>query len=298
MKILVVGAGQMGAGIAQVCATFGHTVLVHDVDDARIRRGVEGIAKLLDRDVEKERRTVHDKARILGRIRPQTSLVDGVEDVELAIEAATENVKLKLDLFRALDANLPSSAILASNTSSISITKIGAATGRPERVVGMHFMNPVPVMKLVEVIRGLATSDETFVAVRDLALQLEKVPAEARDFPGFVANRILLPMINEAIFVLYEGVAAVEAIDTVMKLGMNHPMGPLALADFIGLDTCLAILDVLHEGLGDSKYRACPLLRQYVAAGWLGKKTGRGFYDYRAAPANGAAAASTARAGR
>jgi 3-hydroxybutyryl-CoA dehydrogenase len=298
LKILVVGAGQMGAGIAQVCATFGHEVLLHDVDDARIRRGVEGIARLLDRDVEKERRTVHDKACILGRIRPQSSLNEGVSDVQLAIEAATENVKLKLDLFRTLDQNLQSNAILASNTSSISITKIGAVTARPDRVVGMHFMNPVPVMKLVEVIRGLATSEETFGFVRDLAVQLEKVPAEARDFPGFVANRILLPMINEAVFALFEGVASVEAIDTVMKLGMNHPMGPLALADFIGLDTCLAILDVLHEGLGDPKYRACPLLRQYVAAGWLGKKSGRGFYDYRAAGANGGAASSTARAGR
>jgi 3-hydroxybutyryl-CoA dehydrogenase len=287
----------MGAGIAQVCATFGHDVLLHDVDDERIRRGVERIAKLLDREVEKERRTVHEKACILGRIRPLSSLGAGVDDVELAIEAATENVKIKLELFRTLDRNLPGGAILASNTSSISITKIGAVTTRPERVVGMHFMNPVPVMKLVEVIRGLATSDETFVTVRDLALQLEKVPAEARDFPGFVANRILLPMINEAIFALYEGVASAEAIDTVMKLGMNHPMGPLTLADFIGLDTCLAILDVLHEGLGDPKYRACPLLRQYVAAGWLGKKTGRGFYDYRTAATNGAAAPVAVRSG-
>jgi 3-hydroxybutyryl-CoA dehydrogenase len=196
-----------------------------------------------------------------------------------------------LELFRTLDRCLPAPAILASNTSSISITTIAAVTGRPQRVIGMHFMNPVPVMKLVEVIRGLATSDETFAIVRDLALQLEKVPAEARDFPGFVANRILMPMINEAVFALYEGVASVEAIDTVMKLGMNHPMGPLTLADFIGLDTCLAILDVLYDGLGDPKYRACPLLRQYVAAGWVGKKAGRGFYDYRAAAVNGAAAA-------
>ena len=292
MKILVVGAGQMGAGIAQVCATFGHAVLLHDVDDARIRRGVEGIAKLLDRDVEKERRTAHDKACILGRIRPLVSLGEGVDDVDLAIEAATESAKIKLELFRTLDHHLPPDAILASNTSSISITKIGAATARPERVIGMHFMNPVPVMKLVEIIPGLATSDETFGTVRDLARQLEKAPVESRDFPGFVANRILLPMINEAIFALYEGVASIDAIDTVMKLGMNHPMGPLALADFIGLDTCLAILDVLHQGLGDPKYRACPLLRQYVAAGWLGKKTGRGFYDYRQPAANGPVAAA------
>jgi 3-hydroxybutyryl-CoA dehydrogenase len=292
----------MGAGIAQVCAAFGHTVLLNDVDEARIRRGVEGIAKLLDRDVEKERRTTHEKACILGRIRPQNTLTDGLDDVELAIEAATENVKVKLELFRTLDRGLPGAAILASNTSSISITKIGAATTRPQRVVGMHFMNPVPVMKLVEVIRGLATSDETFTVVRDLALQLEKVPAESRDFPGFIANRILLPMINEAIFTLYEGVASIEAIDTVMKLGMNHPMGPLTLADFIGLDTCLAILDVLHEGLGDPKYRACPLLRQYVAAGWLGKKTGRGFYEYhtqdRAGIKNGVTQPAPARAER
>lgn len=291
MKILVIGAGQMGAGVAQVCAAHGHTVLLNDVDEARIRGGVEGLAKRLGRDVEKQRCTALEKANILGRIRPVPAL-DSSEpfiDVDVAIEAATENVKLKLDLFATLDRVLPGAAILASNTSSISITKIGAATGRPERVVGMHFMNPVPVMKLVEVIRGLATSDETFTVIRDLAVQLDKVPAEARDFPGFVANRILLPMINEAIFALYEGVASAEAIDTVMKLGMNHPMGPLALADFIGLDTCLAILDVLHDGFGDPKYRACPLLRQYVAAGWVGKKAGRGFYDYRAVRANGMA---------
>ncbi len=206
----------------------------------------------------------------------------------MAIEAATERLDLKLELFRKLNESTPPEAILATNTSSISITTIGAVTTRPERVIGMHFMNPVPVMKLVEVIRGLATSDATTHAVVEFAKELGKTPVEARDFPGFVANRILLPMINEAIYALYEGVASVEAIDTVMKLGMNHPMGPLTLADFIGLDTCLAILEVLHEGLGDSKYRPCPLLRQYVAAGWYGKKTGRGFYDYRAA-VNGAA---------
>ncbi len=270
----------MGAGIAQVCATFGHDVLLNDVDAARIQRGIDGIAKLLDRDVEKGRKAASDKAAILSRIATLARL-DVPVDADLAIEAATENVELKLALFRTLDAIMPAGAILASNTSSISITKIGAVTARPERVIGMHFMNPVPVMKLVEVIRGIATSDETYATVRDLALQLEKMPAEARDFPGFVANRILLPMINEAIYALYEGVASVEAIDTVMKLGMNHPMGPLTLADFIGLDTCLAIMEVLHEGLGDSKYRPCPLLKQYVAAGWLGKKSGRGFYDYR-----------------
>jgi len=279
----------MGAGIAQVCAQGGHDVLLNDVDDARIGRGVDGIAKLLDRSVEKGRLTAGEKAAVLARITPLGSLSDRVSGVELAIEAATENIDIKLELFRALDRVVPPGAILASNTSSISITAIGAVTSRPERVIGMHFMNPVPVMKLVEVIRGIATSDETFSTVRDLALRLEKTPVEARDFPGFVANRILLPMINEAIYALYEGVASVEGIDTVMKLGMNHPMGPLQLADFIGLDTCLAIMDVLHDGLGDSKYRACPLLKQYVAAGWLGKKSGRGFYDYRSVPSGAAA---------
>jgi 3-hydroxybutyryl-CoA dehydrogenase len=285
LKIVVVGAGQMGAGIAQVCATFGHAVLLHDIDDARIARGLDGIAGALERDVAKGRRTALERTAILDRIVPLRTLAAAGDDVTFAIEAATENLAIKLDLFRALDRALPASAILASNTSSISITAIGAVTTRPERVIGMHFMNPVPVMKLVEIIRGLATSDDTFATVRDLAVQLQKVPAESRDFPGFVANRILMPMINEAIFALFEGVASIEAIDTVMKLGMNHPMGPLTLADFIGLDTCLAILDVLHAGLGDPKYRACPLLRQYVAAGWLGKKTGRGFYDYTAGAA-------------
>ena len=284
MTILVVGAGQMGAGIAQVCAAFGHFVLLNDVDGDRIERGLTGIAKLLERDVEKGRRSAHDKASVLSRIAAVDSLYNDLGGVDIVIEAATELLDVKLELFRVLDRVLPDAAILASNTSSISITKIGGVTRRPDRVVGMHFMNPVPVMKLVEVIRGLATSDETFATVRDLAVQLDKVPAESRDFPGFVANRILMPMINEAIFALYEGVASADAIDTVMRLGMNHPMGPLTLADFIGLDTCLAIMDVLQEGLGDSKYRACPLLRQYVAAGWLGKKSGRGFFDYYATP--------------
>ncbi|GAC1413453.1 MAG: 3-hydroxybutyryl-CoA dehydrogenase [Candidatus Velthaea sp.] len=297
VKILVVGAGQMGAGIAQVCAQSGHEVLLNDIDDARIRRGIDGIAKLLDRAVEKGRMPADERAAVLARISTLSGLTERVPGVQIAIEAATENVDLKLQIFRALDAIVPEGAILASNTSSISITAIGAVTSRAERVIGMHFMNPVPVMKLVEIIRGIATSEATYTEVRDLAVQLEKTPVEARDFPGFVANRILLPMINEAIYALYEGVASVEGIDTVMKLGMHHPMGPLALADFIGLDTCLAIMEVLHAGMGDSKYRPCPLLRQYVAAGWLGKKSGRGFYDYRTA-LNSAAAPVAAGAGR
>ena len=280
----------MGGGIAQVLAAKGHEVLLNDIDETRIRKGIDGIAKRLDRDVEKGRLSAEQRGQILSHIDPRPHFAD--LQVELAIEAATERLDLKLDLFRTLDKNTPPEAVLASNTSSISITVLGAVTSKPQNVVGMHFMNPVPVMKLVEVIRGIATSDATFASVRDLAASLDKTPVEVRDFPGFVANRILLPMINEAVYALYEGVASVEAIDTVMKLGMNHPMGPLTLADFIGLDTCLAILNVLYDGFGDSKYRPCPLLKQYVAAGWLGKKSGRGFYDYSAAP-SGAAAAAT-----
>jgi 3-hydroxybutyryl-CoA dehydrogenase len=269
----------MGAGIAQVFALHGHEVLLNDVDEERIVRAIDGIAKRLDREVEKGRLTAEARGSTLERIAARPHLEN--LDVGLAIEAATEDFALKLDVFQRLDANTSAETILASNTSSISITTLAAATRKPERVIGMHFMNPVPVMQLVEVIRGIATSDETASAIVSLAAALGKTPVEVRDFPGFVANRILMPMINEAIFAVYEGVASIDSIDTVMKLGMNHPMGPLTLADFIGLDTCLAIMNVLHDGLGDSKYRACPLLKQYVAAGWLGKKSGRGFYDYR-----------------
>ncbi len=278
MEILIVGAGQMGSGIAQIAAQHGHTVLLNDRDGTFIERGISAIRKNLDRAVEKSRMTEMERNDALGLIRGTPELSNLQADI--AIEAATEHVETKLDLFATLDAVMPPHAILASNTSSISITTLAAATSRPQRVIGMHFMNPVPAMPLVEVIRGLETSQETFAAVRGLAEQLDKTPVEVRDFPGFIANRVLLPMINEAIYALYEGVASAEAIDTVMKLGMNHPMGPLTLADFIGLDTCLAIMQVLHDGFGDSKYRPCPLLVQYVAAGRLGRKSGRGFYEY------------------
>lgn len=278
MEILIVGAGQMGSGIAQIAAQHGHTVLLNDRDGTFIERGISAIRKNLDRAVEKSCMTEMERNDALGLIRGTPELSNLQADI--AIEAATEHVETKLDLFATLDAVMPPHAILASNTSSISITTLAAATSRPQRVIGMHFMNPVPAMPLVEVIRGLETSQETFAAVRGLAEQLDKTPVEVRDFPGFIANRVLLPMINEAIYALYEGVASAEAIDTVMKLGMNHPMGPLTLADFIGLDTCLAIMQVLHDGFGDSKYRPCPLLVQYVAAGRLGRKSGRGFYEY------------------
>ncbi len=277
-RIAVVGAGQMGSGIAQVAAAAGHDVLLNDRTEDLIARGVAGIEKNLARSVEKGRISAEDRTALLGRIRA-TPRIENL-DVDLAIEAATEALETKLELFRALDAATPERAVLASNTSSISITLLGAATRRPGRTIGMHFMNPVPVMQLVEIIRGIATSQETFDFTHALAAQMGKTPVEVRDFPGFVSNRVLMPMINEAIYALYEGVGSVEAIDTVMKLGMNHPMGPLQLADFIGLDTCLAIMNVLHDGFADSKYRPCPLLRQYVAAGWYGKKTGRGFYTY------------------
>jgi 3-hydroxybutyryl-CoA dehydrogenase len=279
LKIAVVGAGQMGSGIAQVAAASGHSVWLNDRTPELIARGVAGISKNLDRSVEKGRIEADARAKTLERIVAAPAIESF--DVDLAIEAASEHLETKLAIFRALDEQCAKRAILASNTSSISITVLGVATQRPERVIGMHFMNPVPVMQLVEIIRGIATSQETYEFTRDLAEQMGKTPVEVRDFPGFVSNRVLMPMINEAIYAVYEGVATPEAVDTVMKLGMNHPMGPLTLADFIGLDTCLAIMDVLHTGFGDSKYRACPLLRQYVAAGWLGKKSGRGFYTYR-----------------
>jgi 3-hydroxybutyryl-CoA dehydrogenase len=279
VKIAVIGAGQMGSGIAQVAAQSGHTVLLNDRDAEYIQRGINSIKKNLDRSVEKQRITEHAREEILGRIIAHPA-IDKL-DVDIAIEAATEHLETKLELFRALDKATPENAILASNTSSISITLLGGATKRAERVIGMHFMNPVPVMQLVEIIRGIATSQETYDFTEKLASQMGKTPVEVRDFPGFVSNRVLMPMINEAIYALYEGVGTPEAIDTVMKLGMNHPMGPLTLADFIGLDTCLAIMNVLADGFGDTKYRACPLLKQYVAAGWLGKKSGRGFYTYQ-----------------
>ena len=278
-KIMVLGAGQMGGGIAQVAAQAGYPVVLRDIKDEFVQRGMKTIEKNLQRNVEKGRLSAEEMAAVLGRIAPTLSLEDG-RDVDLVIEAVIEDVSLKREIFTALDTICPPQAILASNTSSVPITQIAAVTKRPEKVIGMHFMNPVPVMKLVEVIRGIATSDETYRVIEELSRKLDKVPVEVNDFPGFVSNRVLLPMINEAVYCLMEGVGTAEGIDTVMRLGMNHPMGPLALADLIGLDTCLAIMEVLYDGFKDSKYRPCPLLRKYVTAGWLGRKTGRGFYVY------------------
>jgi len=280
-SIGVVGAGQMGGGIAHVAAQAGLEVILLDLDEALVRRGLETIDKNLQRAVDKQKLSAEDKRATLARIRGTARLAD-LASCDLVVEAVVERLDVKARLLAEIDRLVGPAAILASNTSSISITRLAAATGRPESVIGMHFMNPVPVMKLVEVIRGLRTSDETTRRVIELSQALGKTPVECRDFPGFVSNRVLMPMINEAVFCLHEGVAEARAIDEIMKLGMSHPMGPLTLADFIGLDTCLAILEVLHEGLGDPKYRPCPLLRQYVEAGWLGRKSGRGFYDYAA----------------
>lgn len=278
-KFMVIGAGQMGSGIAQVAAQTGLQVVLHDVKEEYVQRGLNTIEKNLSRQVEKGRMSEQDKKEILSRFIPSTSL-ENAHDVDFVVEAAIENMEIKAEIFRQLDKLAPEHAILASNTSSLPITEIAAVTSRPEKVIGMHFMNPVPVMKLVEIIRGLATADETYQIVEELAKEMGKIPVEVNDFPGFVSNRVLMPMINEAIYTVYEGVATPEAVDQVMKLGMNHPMGPLELADFIGLDTCLYIMEVLYEGFGDSKYRPCPLLRKYVKAGWYGRKSGRGFYQY------------------
>jgi 3-hydroxybutyryl-CoA dehydrogenase len=279
-RIGVIGAGQMGAGIAHVCALAGFEVVLTDINEEALQRGREAILRNMSRQVARDKIREEDKEAAIERIRT------GIDyalfaDCDMVIEAATEKEEVKREIFKELVPALKPDALIATNTSSISITRLAASTDRPGRFIGMHFMNPVPVMSLVELIRGIATDEDTFAATRDLALKLGKTPVAAEDFPAFIVNRILLPMINEAVYTLYEGVGSVAAIDTAMKLGANHPMGPLELADFIGLDTCLAIMQVLHEGLADSKYRPCPLLVKYVEAGWLGRKTSRGFYDYR-----------------
>jgi 3-hydroxybutyryl-CoA dehydrogenase len=280
-NITVIGAGTMGNGIAHVFAQYGFSVVLNDVKPEYIERGMHTITANLDRQIKKNSITEEQKNQTLSRISRAIDLKESVRNADIVIEAATENKPVKKEIFQIIDAAAPAGAILATNTSSISITEIAAVTKRPDKVIGMHFMNPVPVMKLVEVIRGIATSNETTAAVVTLSQQLEKTPVEVNDYPGFISNRVLLPMLNEAMFCVMEGVATPEAIDTVMKLGMSHPMGPLMLADFIGLDVCLSIMNVLYEGYGDSKYRPCPLLKKMVAAGHLGRKSGKGFFEYK-----------------